>query len=389
MKHDFNKVIGRRNTDSIKWDKADEDILPMWIADMDFEAPKPVVDAMVKRAEHGIYGYPLPSAAYHQSVIDWMKRRHQWEIKEEWIAHSIGIVPALHFVVQAYTEPEDKVLMLKPIYYPFMDAANMNKREIVSSSLILQNGRYEIDFEDFEKKAAMPGVKLFLLCSPHNPVGRVWSHAELSRLGEICLRNQIIVVSDEIHQDLVYKPHRHIPFASIQDTFGQNSITCVSPSKTFNLAGLQTSFLIIPAAAVRQKYIDYLETHCIRRPNTFGVVAVQAAYQYGEEWLEQLLDYLQENLNYLKGFIKEHLPSIKVIEPEATYLIWLDCRGLGMDGPALHEFFMKKAKVFLDEGYIFGEEGYGFERINIACPRSMLTEGLQRIEKACRTSNLI
>ena len=382
MRYDFDRIIPRLNTNSLKWDKEDASLLPMWVADMDFEVPQPVIDAMIARVNHGIFGYSLPPASYYEAIVNWQRKRHNWQANAEWLVHCPGIVPGLHFLVQAFTEPGDKVLIQTPVYYPFISAPTKNSREIVANSLTFQQGRYTIDFEDLEKKASDPKVKLFILCSPHNPVGRVWTKDELIRIGNICLRHNVLVISDEIHADLVYRRYEHTPFAAISPEFANNSITCVAPSKTFNLAGLQTSSLIIPNKAVRDVYSKFLDNIGIMRPNAFGIVATQAAFNHGEEWLEQLIDYLQGNLDFLKDYLVQNIPMIKVIEPEATYLLWLDCRLLGLEPVKLHEFILKDAKVFLDEGYIFGEEGNGFERINIACPRATLAEGLNRIRDA-------
>ncbi len=390
MKYDFDKIIKRNKTGSVKWDLADDifggkDLLPMWVADMDFEAPRPVIDALSKRSEQGVYGYNACMPSYYDATINWIHKRHGWKIEKEWIIFTPGIVPAINMLVQTFTEPGDSVLLQKPVYYPFMRSVKKNERVILNNPLVLDNSTYYMDFADLEKKAKDPRAKLLILCSPHNPVGRVWIEDELTQLGNICVENDVLVISDEIHFDLTLNGNRHIPFASLSNDFLMNSITCTAPSKTFNLAGLHTSNIIIANPDFRKKFNDTLERNGIHSPNVFGSVAIEAAYQHGEEWLAQVLIYIEENLEFLKDFIKEKLPQIKVIEPEATYLVWLDFRELDMDKKALKQFMLHKAKVAFDDGYIFGSpEGDGFERINIACPRATLKEGLERGEKAMR-----
>lgn len=382
MKYDFNKVINRRGTNSNKWDMKGEDILPVWVADMDFKAPQPVIDALKERIEHGIFGYSHSSENYYQSIINWQKKRHYWNIEKDWILFSPGVVPGIHMLVNALTQPGDKVILQKPVYYPFFSAVKNNGCHILNNPLKHENGRYTMDFEDLEKKASDPRAKLLILCSPHNPVGRVWTKEELTKLGKICLKHNVTVISDEIHGDLVYKKYKHIPFASISKEFADNSVTCFAPSKTFNLAGLQTSCIIIPCPIKRKLYENVLTSNAIGNANVFGLIALEAAYTYGEEWLEQLLDYLQENINFMKEYIEENMPELNVIEPEGTYLVWIDCRKLGLTGKELEDLMLNKAKIWFDEGYIFGPEGEGFERINIACPRAILKEALERMKNA-------
>lgn len=380
MKYDFDKVIDRRGTDSAKWDMR-SDVLPVWVADMDFPAPPQVVDAIVERAKHGIYGYTIFSDKYYEAIEEWVLKRHNWKIQREWITFSPGVVPGINMLVRALTQPGDKVILQSPVYYPFFAAVERNGSHILNNPLKFENGRYTIDFEDLRKKAKDPRATLLILCSPHNPVGRVWTKEELVELGTICVENGLTVIADEIHCDLVYKQYKHTPFASLADEFAQNSVTCISPSKTFNLAGLQTSVIIIPNPTLRQKFNNVA---LLQRPNVFGAVALETAYKYGEEWLEQLLDYLKGNLELTKTFIKERIPQLRVIEPEGTYLLWIDCRALGMDPASLEKFMLEEAKIWFDEGYIFGPGGEGFERVNLACPRSILREMLSRLEKAIK-----
>jgi cystathionine beta-lyase len=387
MKYDFDKVINRTDHHSVKWDEIEttfgsKDVIPMWIADMDFMSPKPLIKAIKKAAEHGIYGYTSRPLSYYEAIINWMKKRHNWKVKKDWLAYSPGVVPAISLIIRTFSQPGDKVIIQTPVYYPFFRVIENNGRFVVSNPLKLENEQYVMDFEDLERKINDPRVKILILCSPHNPVGRVWNKKELIKLGEICLRNNIIVVSDEIHADILYEGYRHTPFASISEEFARNSITCTSPSKSFNLAGLRTSTIIIPNKKYYKVYNNVLNSLSLNEDNVFGVVALEAAYRYGEEWLTQLLDYLSKNLRFLTKYLEERIPKIKIIKPEGTYLAWLDCRRLGLDTMGLRDFMVKKAKVGLDDGYWFGPGGEGFERMNIACPRSILREGLNRIEKA-------
>ncbi|MDR4889503.1 MalY/PatB family protein [Fredinandcohnia sp. QZ13] len=388
MKYNFNESINRLQTNSVKWDEVenlfgDKEILPMWVADMDFKSPQPVIEALKKRADHGIYGYTTRPDSYYEATVGWMKRRHNWTIEKDWITFTPGVVPALGIIVQSFTNPGDKIIIQQPVYYPFMSVIEKNGREIVNNPLRLENGRYYMDFEDLEKKID-PSVKMIIISNPHNPVGRVWEQDELTKLGEICLKHNILVVSDEIHSDLVYEGNIHTPFASISDNFAGRSITCTAPSKTFNLAGLQTSNMIIPNQELRERFNKALEDRFIGMTNTFGVTALIAAYEEGEEWLDQLLVYLKGNLDFLNEYIKSNIPEVKVIKPDATYLVWLDCRELGLDAKKLEEVIQKQGKVAFDEGYIFGKEGEGFTRINIACPRALLEEGLKRFSEALK-----
>ncbi|HAJ32575.1 MAG TPA: cystathionine beta-lyase [Candidatus Atribacteria bacterium] len=389
MKYNFDEIIDRNKYHSVKWDELEttfgaipKDVLPMWIADMEFRSPKPIIEAIKKANEHGIYGYTSRPLSYYQAIIDWMEKRHNWKIKKDWIAYSSGVVPALSLIIRAFCQPGDKVIVQPPVYYPFFRVIENNGCHIVNNPLKLSNKKYFMDWEDLERKIDDPRAKLLIFCSPHNPVGRVWQKEELIILGEICLKHNIIVVSDEIHADILFKGYRHIPFASISLAFAHNSITCTAPSKTFNLAGLQTSSIIIPNKKYYKIYKNILDSLALDENNVFGLVALEAAYRNGEEWLEQLLSYLNENLEFLMKYFKERIPKIKVIKPEGTYLVWLDCRQLGFNAKDLNNFMIKKAGVALDDGYWFGTEGKGFMRINIACPRSFLEEGLKRIERA-------
>ncbi|HYE10550.1 MAG TPA: MalY/PatB family protein [Patescibacteria group bacterium] len=383
----FNEVVNRKNTGSVKWDMMDEfqkpkDVLPLWVADMDFKAPEGVLKALMDRVDHGVLGYTQPTDSYYEAVVNWMMYRHNWRIKKDWIIITPGIVPALNFVVQIFTKAGEGVLVQRPVYNPFMEAVVNNGRKLVNSTLVFNKDRYEIDFEDVEKRIVENNVKLFILCSPHNPVGRVWTREELITLGDICLKHDVLVVVDEIHHDLVFKSNKHIPFASLGEKYSNNCITCTAPSKTFNIAGLQLSNLIIENKEILQKLNSYLESMALTMSNIFGIIASEAAYNTGEEWLEELLDYIEGNKKLVQEFIAEKFPVIKVIDSEATYLLWIDFRGLGMKREELNHFLLQEAKLWVNDGVIYGEEGSGFQRINIACPRSLLEKGLQQLEDA-------
>ena len=381
--YDFDSMPERRGTGSVKWDLVDslfggDGLLPAWVADMDFPSPQPVVDALAARANHGIFGYAACMDSWYEAITCWQRERHGLAVDRDWIVYCPGVVPALSMAVQAFTAPGDGVIVQQPVYYPFMRSIAANGRRVLDNTLVLSSeGRYEMDFDDLRKKAA--GAKLLILCSPHNPVGRVWERGELERLGSICLENGVTVVADEIHEDLVLPGHEHTPFAGISKSFLQASITCASPSKTFNLAGLHTAYAIIADPHKRKLFSEALVRSGLQWPSVFATVGLEAAYGAGGPWLGQLLAYLKENLEYLKQFIAARLPRVRVIEPEATYLVWLDFRGLGLEYQELKELMQRQARVALDEGYIFGDSGRGFERINIACPRSILRECLERM----------
>jgi len=396
MKYDFDREINRKGTNSVKWEfikhggsllyreEPDDSssgtrLLPMWVADMDFPCPEPVVEALVTRAQHRLFGYTSPTVSYYNAIVNWMKRRHGWEIEPEWICTTPGVVPALNMLVKTYTSPGDKVLIQTPVYYPFYKAVENSDGILVTNPLIYENGRYSMDFSDLEEKTKDPQVKMAILCSPHNPVGRVWTRDELLRFGEICLKNKVLVVSDEIHGDLILEGYVFTPFAGISEAFAQSSIICNAPSKTFNLAGLKTSNIIISDEKLRARFKKTLGRTALGGVGVFGVVALEAAYNHGEEWLSQVLDYIMDNFRYLEKYIAEQLPQIIVVPLEGTYLVWLDCRSLGLGKLELEQLILEEAKVYLDEGYIFGTEGEGFERVNLACPRSVLVEALERI----------
>ena len=392
MKYDFDRVCDRRNTNCVKWDAVSsvfgrDDVLPMWVADMDFPVAQPIVEALNKRVEHDFYGYTQPGSSVIEAVVDRMQRKFNWKIQPEWVVFTPGVVPALHTAVRAFTHPGDEVILQEPVYYPFFPAVTSSGCQIVNNELKLINGCYEMDYEDLESKfnlrtgmrSSPSRVKAIILCNPHNPVGRLWNREELTRMGEIVIRHGAIVISDEIHCEILFKGYEHTPFASISEEFEQNCVVCMAPSKTFNLAGLGASSIIIPNKKLRDDFVN-AKAGILPGPNLFGLTALEAAYRLGDEWLEQLLDYLQSNLDYTIEYFERRIPKIKVIRPQGTYLIWLDCRELGMDAMALRSFMREKARVGFDDGFLFGAGGAGFQRMNIACPRTILKEALMRIE---------
>lgn len=383
MKYNFDEIIPRRQTNSYKWDAAKEEgVLPMWVADMDFRTAPAVVEALRKRIEHGIFGYTKVPAAYYETVVDWFRRRHHWAIEKEWIVYTTGVVPALSAIIKALTSPGDKVLVQTPVYNCFFSSIRNDECEMIANPLIYKQGTYEIDFDDLEEKAADPRVKLMLLCNPHNPVGRVWTKEELTRIGEICLRHNVWVVADEIHCELVFPGHEYTPFASISKDFLMHSVTCTSPSKAFNLAGLQIANIISADEEVRKRIDKAINVNEVCDVNPFGVEALIAAYSEGEEWLEELKLYLLENYNYLKDFFEKYLPEYPVTMLEGTYLVWVDCSVLQQSSAEIVETLLAKEKIWVNEGSLYGEAGEGFIRINIACPRQRLTEGLDRLRRA-------
>ncbi len=386
MNYDFDKGINRKGTNSIKWDFNDEmfgnkNILPMWIADMDFQSPQPVIDAIKKRARHGVYGYTDISNGFYKSIIDWMDIRHNWRIEKDWILQTQGVVPSLAISILAFTKPGEKIIIQSPVYSPFFTVVRENGRQLIVNRLKIENGKYQMDFEDLKCKIDSH-VKMLMLCNPHNPVGRVWSKEELEKLGKICLENNILIVSDEIHSDIIYKNHKHISIASLSEELANNTITLIAPSKTFNIAGLTTSIVIITNKKLYDDFKNRKEGLGFMLCNIFGLVALEASYKYGEEWLEQLLSYLEENVEYVINYFKERIVKVKAIEPEGTYLMWLDFRNLNLSNERLKKLIVKKARVGLSDGILFGPGGEGFQRISIACPRSLLEEGLGRIERA-------
>ena len=383
---DFDTIIDRKNTDCLKYDfakgrKMPEDVLPLWVADMDFKTSSYVEDALAERARHGIFGYSESQTPYFEIVRDWMKRHHDWEVKEPWLIKTPGVVFALAMAVKAYTEPGDGVLIQSPVYYPFSEVIEDNGRRIVSNTLVLgEDHKYHIDFEDFERQIKENQIKLFFLCNPHNPVGRVWTTEELTRLGDICLKYQVTVVSDEIHSDFIFRG-RHQVFADLKREYADITVTCTAPSKTFNLAGLLLSNIFISNRELRHKFRQQVNAAGISQLSPFGLVACETAYTQGEEWYQAMLAYVAENIAFTKEYVEKHLPGVEMVEHEGTYLVWLDFRKTGLSVEELEDLIVNRAKLWLDSGKIFGKSGEGFQRINVACPRQILEEALHRIRE--------
>jgi len=419
MNNIFDEIIDRRNTNSLKWDDcsrffACDDILPMWVADSDWMAPKVVIEAIKKRVEHGVFGYTVPGEELDEVVVKWVKRRYRWDIKTEWLVYISGVVPAINVALKTFTGPGGNIVLQPPVYYPFFSSVKNSGANLIENQLILDKNKYKMDLRALEETLAnnidnsvkedgnieknryknshkKPTVKrqskqnipanMMILCSPHNPVGRVWHEEELKRLADICLEHNYIIISDEIHSDLIYNGNKHIPIASISNDIAQKTITMIAPSKTFNLAGLNAAVTIIPNSKMRRSFLKTMRGF-VSNGNIIGYTAMKAAYSHGEEWLEQQVKYLEENRDFTIKYIEEYIPGVKAVKPEGTYLIWLDCRSLRFNNKELEEFMVKNAKVGLDVGTWFGTGGDGFMRINIACPRALLEDGLNRIRTA-------
>lgn len=398
---DFDTEINREGTDSVKWEfhvhsgkgeywedtkatRGEDRVLAMWVADMDFRCPEPVIDALRRRVEHGLFGYSAKGQAYEEAVCGWFKRRQNWDVKPEWLSPIPGVVPALNVAVRAFTQPGDKVIVQRPVYYPFFRVSKNNGCEIVSNGLIYENGTYTIDFDDLEQKAADPKARMLILCSPHNPIGRVWSAEELARIADICARNKVIVIADEIHGDLIMPGQTFVPFATLGEVAEQNCVVCTAPSKTFNLAGMHSSNMFIPNPELRERFTTAQAAQSLPGMSPFSITATIAAYNEGEPWLDAVIAYITDNAKLVMDTFAAHEPRVKPIMPQGTYLQWLDCRALGLDNDALEDLMLNKAKVYFDEGDIFGAEGEGFERINIACPRPLLKRALDRMIAAMK-----
>jgi cysteine-S-conjugate beta-lyase len=385
MTFSFDKKIERRNTRAVKWDLVkslygSEDVLPMWVADMDFEVPPAVKDALTERAQHGVFGYTYTDNALQNTITAWLEYKHDWKVKSASILYSPGVIATLYMAIQTFTDKGDKVLIQTPVYPPFYDIVKNHDRELVTNSLVVQENRYEIDFVDFEAKLKQ-GVKVFILCNPHNPVGRVWTQAELEKIVALCKKYNVMIFADEIHADLVYHPNKHVPIAKIDEDMEEQIITCMSPTKTFNLAGLQVSYAIVANKQKRDALEKTFHKQGMHILNTMGITALDAAYNNGREWLEQLLEQLQTNIDYVVNTFANH-PKVKVFRPEGTYLIWLDFSKLELSQDELKEFLQTRAQVGLNDGASFGEEGTGFMRMNIACPLDIVKEGTTRIKNA-------
>lgn len=387
MAYDFHKLIERKGTNSLKYDFAaergmPEDVLPLWVADMDFQTPAEVTEAMIRACRHGIFGYSEVKLPYFQVVHDWFQNYFQWDTEVSWLVKTPGVVFAICTAIRAFTKPGDSVLVQRPVYYPFTDAILDNDRVLINNPLIYRDGHYSMNPEDFETKIRENNVKVFILCNPHNPVGRVWSLDELIGIGEICRKYNVIVISDEIHADFTYPGFHHTVFADLKPEYAEITITCTAPSKTFNLAGLQTSNIFISNKELRQAFRKEMYRTGYGQLNTLGLVACAAAYEKGYPWLKELRAYLTENLDFVRSFLQRELPQISLVEPEGTYLLWLDFRSLGMSEEALDRFILDEAKLWLDKGSMFGPEGEGFQRINIACPRVTLERAFSQLKHA-------
>jgi len=390
LKVNFNEVIQRNNTNSLKYDFANrcgkpEGLLPLWVADMDFKTPCPVIDALVEKSKHGIFGYSECGEDYFFILKNWFKTYFKWAIKPEWLVKTPGIVYALATAIRGLTNKGDGVIIQQPVYYPFSEMITINDRNLIVNQLVYENGKYTIDFADFENKIIQNEVKLFILCNPHNPVGRVWTKEELTHLGEICLKHGVTVVSDEIHEDFIYRGHQHHVFADLSPEFLKITITCTAPTKTFNLAGLQISNIFIKDSKLRNKFREEMEKSGYSQLNVMGMVACMAAYSRGREWLDELKIYLGENLDFVRNYLNERLSQVKLIEPEGTYLIWIDFNALGLSESGLEDLIIKKAGLWLDKGMMFGAGGQGFQRLNIACPKSILEQALAQLEQAIKS----
>jgi len=388
MHYDFNEMIDRRNNHSAKWSEMDKnfvsnDLWPMWIADMDLKTAPKVTEAIEKKSKEGIFGYVYRPDSYYLSAKGWCQNRFNWEVDESSLIHSPGVVPAISLIVRLLTKPEDKIMIQTPVYYPFYNVVKNNGRELLTNPLIRnENGYYTMDFEDFEKKAMDPQLKFFILCNPHNPIGRSWKAEELLKLGEICLKHNVRIISDEIWRDLVLPGNKHNALAAQSKKIENITITCFSAAKTFNLAGLQAGFVHFPRAEEWEIFDRELGILDIKRNSPFSIVATEAAFNHCSGWVDQLVDHLSGNMDYLVEFFKENLPKVKVNKPEATYLVWLDFNEYSLSKDELSKLMQEKGKIALDDGYWFGVEGDGFERINVACSREMLEEGLKRIKDA-------
>lgn len=387
MPFDFDTVVERRGTASAKHDYVEKngypaDTLPMWIADMDFRTAPCIAEALRQNADHGIFGYSYATDGYYKAVQNWFATRFGWQIEREWMVFSPGVVFALSTAIRVTTQPGEAVLVTPPVYYPFYNVIHNNGRTLVESQLLYENGKYTIDYEDFEKKIVENGVKLFILCSPHNPICRVWTPEELGRIGDICRRHGVKVVSDEIHCDFTWPGVTHTPFLTACPEMAEETILCTAPSKSFNLAGLQTSNIIIPGKALREAWQKEMLRINYHAPNSLGLRACQAAYEGGAQWLDACVAYMHGNLCYMRQFLEEHIPQIKLVEPEGTYFAWLDCSGLGLSKEALDELIIRKARLWLDTGSLFGQCSEQFQRVVLACSRSVVAEAMERLKDA-------
>jgi len=390
--YNFDKIINRENSHSVKYDLRDfffgkTDVIPMWVADMDLETPQFIQDAVKQRAEHPIYGYSIKPNSYYKAIKNWLNAEHQWEVKKNEICFSPGVVPGLVMAILAYTNPGDQVVVQPPVYFPFFISVKDNNRKLIHNQLIEKDNHYSIDFKDLEQKLSDPKTKMLIISNPHNPVGRVWTKEELDKMVDLCHKHQVLILSDEIHSDLVFKGHQHIPMTSLSEKAKEISLTFMAPSKTFNMAGLSTSFLVIQNIKLRKKYLAKIEAYHLNLGNIFGNVALEAAYTHGKSWLKELINYLEQNIETVDEFLKEHIPQITFEKPQSTYLLWLNCKDLGLNDDELSKFFIHQASLGLNNGSIFGQGGSGYMRMNIACSNSTVTQALTQLKKAVIQKN--
>lgn len=384
--YDFNDLIDRKNTCSTKLEAMKEiygrdDLIPLWIADMDFLCPPAITKALKERVEHGVFGYVKADNAYYNSIIDWLEKKHDWQVEKEMISFVPGVVKGFAFAIDAFTAENDKIIIQSPVYPPFKSTTDSLRRKIVNNPLILQDGQYEMDF-DHLRKVAQEGCSMLILCNPHNPAGRIWTKNELIELAEICYDNNILVISDEIHSDLALPNYKHIPFATVSEKAAKNNITLMAPSKSFNIAGVVSSFAIVENKELREKYFDYLNARQLGEGTIFGYIATQYAYEYGENWLNQVMEYVEKNIAFVDNYLKQNIPQIKAIIPQASFLIWLDCRYLNLSQEELEDLFINKANLALNSGTTFGEEGTGFMRLNVGTSRIIIEKALENLKKA-------
>ena len=387
MKYNFDEIIDRRNTSCVKFDAVAErlgrnDFIPLWVADMDFLSPPCVIEALKKRVEHGIFGYTFPSPGYYRSIIDWLQKRHHLTVKKEYVTFVPGVVKGIAFAIDEFTQKGDNVIIQPPVYHPFRIVTEGLERQVINNPLVLEKGRYRMDVDGLKKAVAENDCRVLILCNPHNPGGRIWSPEELAVIAEICYDKGILVISDEIHADLALPGYRHTPFVSVSEKAAQNSITFMAPSKTFNIAGIVSSFALIPNIDIRKRYVGYLEKRELNQGDLFAYTAAQAAYEGGEEWLDELLKYIKGNIDFVSDFLAKYIPQIKPMVPEASFLVWLDCRGLGLSQKELVSLFRDKAHLVLNDGTMFGKEGEGFMRMNVGSPRAIIEKALINLKNA-------
>jgi len=385
-RYNFDEIIDRKGTGAIKVDVLEErygnsDLIPLWVADMDFKSPPDITEAIIERAKHGVFGYTSASQEYYDSIINWVGLHHDWQIDQEWLSYIPGIVKGIAFVVDCFTGKGDKIIIQPPVYHPFRIIPTLHHREVINNQLILESGQYRMDTDSL-KKLIDPSSKILILCNPHNPGGRVWTRQELIEIAEVCYDNNILVISDEIHADLAFNGHKHIPFASVSDKAAQNSITFMAPSKTFNIAGIVSSYSVIPNDNIREKFYNYLEKSELKDGHIFAYIATQVAYNHGDEWLSEAKDYIWNNICFVDEYLKANIPQIKAMIPQASFLVWLDCRELGLTQSELEELFVKDAGLALNTGTIFGIGGEGFMRMNIGSPKSIIEKALKQLKSA-------